>query len=156
MLRRRLACLQHITPHPSGKPDTFPSRGRHYRCSASGSRQTALLRRAGSPAYAAGRLCRPQAIKSKGAPIKTKFLWGKLSKKSAAFLTAKKGEPRYACDKKCTSGPAMQTACPKSRGIYDNNILSSQVDCRCLGGGRVPARASRSAWGKERRLEVLP
>ena len=26
-------CLQHITPHPSGKPDTFPSRGRHYLCS---------------------------------------------------------------------------------------------------------------------------
>ena len=27
-LRRKLVCQQQITPHPSGKPDTFPSEGK--------------------------------------------------------------------------------------------------------------------------------
>ena len=31
-----LVCLQQETPHPSGKPDTFPLRGRHPRCSTPG------------------------------------------------------------------------------------------------------------------------
>ena len=43
MLRRRLACIQHITPHPSGKPDTFPSRGRHICAPLPGVAITALL-----------------------------------------------------------------------------------------------------------------
>ena len=44
LLRNKLVCLQEETPHPSGKPDTFPSRGGHKLCCREIS-STALLHR---------------------------------------------------------------------------------------------------------------